>query len=205
MRPIFRAEHLMSMPAFRPGRWTLAEVRRLIETRQGFTPRYELVDGELLVTPSPTGRHQRIVFELARRIAAYVDGERLGELRLGPHEVWLEPDSDQYVEPDLFVVPAVDGKRPPADARVTRLLLAVEVLSAGSARHDRITKRALYQRSGVPEYWVVDGETEAFEVWRPGDERAALVDERLVWRPAGATTEFELDVRRFFDDVRDTA
>ena len=188
----------MSMAAITHS-WTVERVRALEDDGR----RHEVLDGELLVTPSPTGRHQRIVFELARWIAAYVDREQLGELRLGPHAVWPEPGSDQYVEPDLFVVPAVDGKRPPADAPVTRLLLAVEVLSPGSARHDRITKRALYQRGGVPEYWVVDGETEAFEIWRQGDDRAALVDARLVWRPMGAAEPFELEVRRFFDSVRD--
>lgn len=86
---------------------------------------------------------------------------------------------------------------------MTRLLLAVEVLSPGSARHDRITKRRFFQAQQVPDYWVVDGEANAFEMWRPGDERAALVDDRLEWRPAGADVAFELDVRQLFIDVSD--
>jgi Uma2 family endonuclease len=54
----------MSMPAARKHRWTVEEVERLIDDREGYTPRYELVDGELLVTPSPSGRHQRIILRL---------------------------------------------------------------------------------------------------------------------------------------------
>jgi Uma2 family endonuclease len=83
------------------------------------------------------------------------------------------------------------------------LILAAEVLSPNSARHDRFTKRRFFQQHGLPEYWVVDGEACAFEVWHPGDERAALIDDRLVWHPNGAPEPFELDVRAFFDSVAD--
>jgi Uma2 family endonuclease len=191
----------MSMPVIEKHHWTIDEVERLIDAREGLTPRYELVDGELLVTPGPSGRHQRIVGRLFLLLDEYVGRNRLGEVRLGPGEVKLVPHN--HFEPDLFVIPAVNGKRPRADDPVTRLLLAVEVLSTGSIRHDRITKRRFFQKHGVPEYCVVDGAAEAFEVWRPGDERAALLDERLVWQSEVATEPFTLDIRRFFADVAD--
>jgi Uma2 family endonuclease len=78
-------------------------------------------------------------------------------------------------------------------------------LSPGSSRHDRITKRRAFQRQSVPEYWVIDGDAEAFEVWHPDDERAALVDDRLIWKPARSSTPFELDVRKFFATLADRA
>ena len=68
---------------------------------------------------------------------------------------------------------------------------------------DRITKRRFFQTHDVPEYWIVDGETEAFEVWRPGDARPSLVDDRLVWQPDATAPPFELDVRQSFADVAD--
>ena len=192
----------MSMPALHSHRWTIDEVDRLAEGRLESSPRYELVEGELLVTPAPSARHQRIILTLTIPLVAYVKTHRLGELRLGPGDARLTPDS--RFEPDIFVIPAIDGRMPRAVDPVTQLLLAVEVLSPSSSRHDRITKRRFFQKHGVPEYWVVDGEAEAFEVWHPGDERAALADERLVWSPVPSVPVFELELRAFFASVADS-
>ncbi len=196
-----RAEHLMSMPALQPSRWSVEEFDRLVNEREELAPRYELVDGELLVTPGPNKRHQRIAKELMLLLDAYVKQHRLGEVGYGPGEVRLTKDS--RFEPDVFVDPAIDGRMPRMKDLVTRLLLAVEVLSPSSARHDRITKRRFFQRNGVPEYWVVDGEAEAFEVWKPGNDRAALIDDQLTWQPDASVPPFELDVRQFFASVAD--
>jgi len=57
----------------------------------------------------------------------------------------------------------------------------------------------------VREYWVIDGDAEAIEVWHPDHERAALIDERVVWKAHGATSAFELDVRALFAAVADGA
>src|SRR5215467_3946825 len=84
------AEQIVPMPAVRPRRWTAAEVDRLVEEREGYSPRYELVDGELLVTPAPSGRHQRLLLDLAVRLRQYLSRERIGEVRLGPGELKLE-------------------------------------------------------------------------------------------------------------------
>lgn len=74
------AEHIMSMPILRPRRWTKDEVARLIDERPGMSPRYELVEGDLLVTPAPTHRHQRLVLRLALLLYPYLKRHRLGEL-----------------------------------------------------------------------------------------------------------------------------
>ncbi len=197
------AEQIMSMPAIRPRRWTAAEVERLVEQREGMSPRYELVDGELLVTPAPSGRHQRLILHLAFALREYLSRERIGEVRLGPGEVKLE--TGQRFEPDLFVVPAVAGRLPSANDAFIRPLLICETLSPGSSRHDRITKRRAFQRNDVADYWVMDDDAQAFEVWHPGDERAALIDDRLTWRPDGASVAFELDVKEFFAATQDSA
>ena len=197
------AEQIMGMPAAQGQRWTREDIERLVEEREGYSPRYELVDGELLVTPGPDGRHQRIAFELAVRLHHYVQRQRLGEVRLGPGEVAL--DGASRFEPDIFVAPAIDGRRAPADTPVSHPLLICEVLSRGSVRHDRITKRRAFQRHAVPEYWVIDGSAEAIEVWRPGEERAVLVDDTLTWQPAGCGAPFILDLKAFFAEQADDA
>src|ERR1043166_6969773 len=191
----------MYMSAVRKQRWTLPEVEKLIDARPGYTPRYELADGELLVTPAPNRRHQRIVFELAVLLRECANRHGIGEVCLGPSAVRLTDDS--YFEPDICVDPAVGGRRPRADGPVTHLLLSVEVLSPGSIRHDRVTKRHFYQEHGVPEYWIVDGDSLTFETWRPEDERPAMLDRELNWRPDGAAEPFVLDIAAFFASVAD--
>ncbi len=191
----------MGMPAVEQRHWTIEDVERLMEEREGYTPRYELVDGELLVTPAPSNRHQRIAGALYVMLHRYVGEHRLGEAFFSPGIVRLTPTT--RFEPDVYVVPLLDGRRLRATEAVTRLSLAAEVLSPSSARHDRITKRVFFQTHGLPEYWVVDGETEAFEIWHPTDERALLADAEVRWHPDGAAEPLVIDVRQFFADVAD--
>lgn len=191
------------MSAVRPHHWTRAEVDRLIDERPGYTPRYELVDGELLVTPAPSHRHQRIILRLAALLDPYVTEHKAGEIFLGPAELPLV--TGERYEPDLFIVPLVDGRRPPTPLGITTPVLICETVSPGSGRHDRITKRRAFQRNRVPEYWTIDTDAEVFEVWLPDDERPAIVDERLVWSPSGLPVPFELDVHAFFLTVADGA
>jgi Uma2 family endonuclease len=122
---------------------------------------------------------------------------------LGPAELPLV--TGERYEPDLFIVPLVDGRRPSTPLGITTPALIAETLSPGSSRHDRITKRRAFQRNRVSEYWIIDGDAEAFEVWHPDDERPAIVDDRLVWQPAGAPMPFELDVHGFFVSLADGA
>lgn len=189
------------MPALRQRSWTMPEVQRLIDERPGYTPRYELLDGELLMTPSPSYRHQRLIGNVYVLLREYVERQRLGEAVISPAQVRLTADS--YLEPDVFIVPAVDGRRPPAVDPTTHLLLAVELLSPSSIRHDRITKRRFFQRVHVPDYWIIDGEAELFEVWQPNDERPALIDSSFMWHPSGADEPLAVDVARFFAEAAD--
>ena len=82
----------MAMPAVRARPWTAAEVRQLIADNPALTPRYELVDGELLVTPSPGAPHQRTVRMLLGLLDAYLTSNRLGEVYVSPSDVELEPE-----------------------------------------------------------------------------------------------------------------
>ena len=102
---------------------------------------------------------------------------------------------------DVYVVPTINGRLLRSTDVVNRLLLAAEVLSPSSARHDRFTKRRFLQKHRVSEYWIVDPEAQAFEVWHPDDDRPALIDDHLTWHPEGAGQPFELDVRAFFESV----
>ena len=197
LRLVSRAEQTMRMPAITK-RWTAEEVRALIDESRP-SPRYEVVDGELLVTPSPRPLHQMAVAELHDALRRYARAQGIGRVYLSPADLELEPDS--IVQPDVFVVPASVGPLAESWAPVKALLVAVEVLSPSSVRHDRVVKRRLFQRVGVPEYWIVHVDARMVERWRPGDEHPAVLDERLEWAPAGASEPWVLDLVALFAEV----
>jgi Uma2 family endonuclease len=84
---------------------------------------------------------------------------------------------------------------------IGRLLLAVEVLSPGTARYDRQVKRLRYQRQGIPEYWIIDLDSRIFERWRPGDDRPEVLHEALVWAPDSGKSPLRLDIGAYFTDI----
>lgn len=159
--------------------WTAARVLELPDDGN----RYEVVDGELLVTPAPSLAHQAAIQALYERIKPYVHAHRIGRVLLSPADIELDPRT--LVQPDLVVAPPVAGRLPRSWAEIGTLLLAVEVRSPATARADRQVKRRRYQRHGVPEYWVVDLDARLVERWRPSDDRPEILTDRLEWRPAG--------------------
>ena len=161
--------------------------------------RYELVDGELLVTPSPRRNHQIGVRELFRLVDPYVRAHRLGDTLLSPADLDLR--SGQLVQPDLFVDPMVDG-RPPVDwADCAVPILVAEILSPSTARYDRFTKRRRYQRSGVACYWIVHLEARLVEVWTPAATQPTITDDTLVWHPEPSIPPLSLDLPGYFREV----
>jgi Uma2 family endonuclease len=178
-------------------RWTAARVRELPDDGR----RYEVVDGELLVTPAPRLPHQEAVFRLAQILDAYVRASAGGHVFSSPADIEFDPHT--LVQPDVFVAPSVAGRRPRNWAEITGLLLAVEVLSPSSARADRMTKRRRYQRAGVPEYWVVDLDARLIERWRPRDERPELVTEVLRWELRAGVEPLAIDLPAYFRVVLD--
>lgn len=185
----------MGMPATSPRYWSVAEVHALQD--QDRTRRYEVVDGELLVSPAPRRSHQRAVVRLLRLLGAYVESSAVGEVLASPADVFVEGRTS--VQPDLFVLPFVDG-RPALDGDAVDPLLVIEVLSPATARHDRLVKRALYQRKLV-EYWIVDLDAQLLERWPAGADRPEIWAEVFSWRPDGAVDPFRLDLPGFFGSV----
>lgn len=187
----------MSMPAHAvTRRWTEEEFYTARDAAPA-SERWELVDGEVLVTPGAHWSHQGIVVRLIALMNAYVRKHSLGMLLTAPCDVRFEPGL--VMQPDLMVVP--EGHLRVRADTISRLLLAIEVISRSSARFDRVVKRPRHQRHAVSEYWIIDPEARIFERWQPDDERPAIASDSLRWHPAGATEPFVLDVPAFFDEV----
>ena len=111
--------------------------------------RYELLDGSLIVTPSPTHRHQVAVSRLLVVLAAASPPEL--EVLVGPFDVKVGDST--LLEPDILVLRRGQASRKFVD---TPPLLVVEVLSPSTRRYDSLLKRDYYARFGVASYWLVD-------------------------------------------------
>jgi Uma2 family endonuclease len=177
--------------------WTVDRVLALPDDGK----RYEVVDGELLVTPSPTFHHQDAILALARRLDPYVRPSGTAYLSISPADIEL--DERTLVQPDLFVFELPAGRRPEHWKDIRNILLAVEILSPSTARADRQIKRRRYQRHGILEYWIVDLDSRLVERWRPGDERPEILHEVVTWQVSESAPPFELDLPAFFGEVLD--
>ena len=120
--------------------------------------RYELIDGQLLVGPSPIWGHQ----EVAGALFVLLRASCPRDLRVVVAPFDVRPDAHNDVRPDVLVArydALAPGGRP--GKRLTDApLLAVEVFSPSSRMTDRTLKRAFYARLGVPSYWLVDPDPE---------------------------------------------
>ncbi|MGH7626690.1 MAG: Uma2 family endonuclease [Gemmatimonadaceae bacterium] len=173
-------------------RWTADMVRALPDDGK----RYEVIDGELFVTPAPTWEHQAASRALFRLLDRYASEHALGAVFYAPADV--EFSAERMVEPDLFVVPLIEGRSPRTWEEAGMLLLAVEILSPGTARADRLVKRRLYQRQEVPEYWIIDVAARLVERWRPEDERPEILTEYLEWQPAADQEALRIELEGYF-------
>jgi len=177
--------------------WTAARARALPDDGN----RYEVVDGELLVTAAAGFRHQEAVLALVRRLDSFVRSTEVGHLSISPADVEL--DEHTLVQPDLFVFELPAGRKPDSWKDVRTILLAIEVLSPTTARADRQVKRRRYQRHGIREYWIVDLDSRLIERWRPSDERPEVLHDVVAWELG--ETRLTIDLQAFFAEVLDGA
>jgi Uma2 family endonuclease len=172
--------------------WTLADLERMPD--DGNT--YELVRGELFVTPAPRNEHQQIVAALTALILPYVMKLRLGQVH-HPRAI-IRVDGNQ-VEPDIMVRPYPSLPLPSWEDMPLPFLV-VEVLSDSTKRRDQVAKRSLYTDIAIAEYWMVDGDARTITVVRPtGND--VLATETLSWHPTGAPERLVPDVAALFHDA----
>jgi Uma2 family endonuclease len=178
-------------------KFTYEDYRTLPES---MAERYELLDGELVMVPSPTVGHQRASRNLETLLWGFVRERRLGEVLYAPCDVVLGEGKDrQVVQPDLFFVSSqrrhivMEGEIRGAPD------LVVEILSPATAERDRGYKRTLYARHGVQEYWLVDPDARTIEVFVPGEE--GLVCQHVYRDPETLTSTLIEGLRLGLDQV----
>jgi Uma2 family endonuclease len=182
----------MAMPIQRTSAWTLEQLHRLPDDGN----RYELIHGELFVTPAPSDGHQAIATVLNRILVPYVTKHRLGYV-VHPRSIVRVGGSE--VEPDLMVRPGPLAQPDGWDAAPLPILV-VEILSGVTVRRDRMQKRAFYLEIGVPEYWIVDRRDRTVRVVRP-DRDDEVCTGSLTWQPASAADSLVIDVAELYREA----
>jgi Uma2 family endonuclease len=161
------------------GRWTVDDLDALPEDGV----RREIIDGVLIVSPSPTASHQNIAARLCVALGSLCppefDTTQGVEVRIGKHRALI---------PDVLAVTARAAERNPHWFAPHEVVLAVEVVSPSSVAFDRITKPALYAQAGIPSYWRIESVGELTV------HTYALDPSAEVYRDTGSfTTAIEVD------------
>lgn len=170
--------------------WTLDELHRLPDDGN----KYELVRGELFVTPPPSVTHETILARLSRLLEPFVAKHELGFV-FHPRAVVRAEGSE--VEPDLMVRASTPSTtRDWEDLAVP--ILVVEVLSGSARRRDLGSKRDFYVDIGVAQYLVVDPKSKTVRVIQDGAPDQVRTDE-LLWQPPRASEALIVRVPELFE------
>jgi Uma2 family endonuclease len=144
--------------------WTYEDYRTLPDDGR----RYEVIDGDLLMTPAPSTTHQRVSKRLEKAFLLQVEDAGLGVVYNAPIDVIFS--QTRVVQPDLVVV-----LKRREDIITERGIegapdIVVEIVSPSTRSADLHSKRNLYASEGVSEYWIADPEARTVEVLELGDE-----------------------------------
>lgn len=143
-----------------PGKWTYEDYCRLPENGV----RYEVIEGELHMSPAPITKHQRVSLKLATRFEKFAERHKTGFVMTAPLDVIL-PNRATPVQPDIVFI-AKKRRRIVKEKYVEGAPdILVEILSASNWHIDRGKKARVYAQAGVREYWIVDPEAETIELF----------------------------------------
>ena len=136
-------------------------------------PYYQLIEGEIIVSPSPTPEHQEVSINLSYILYDIVKRAKKGRVFASPIDVYL--DQENVFQPDIVVV-LKEGK-----AKITKKGIegppdiVVEILSPSTAYYDFTVKKDVYERAGVKEYWLLDPLRKTFEIYANSQEGFKLI------------------------------
>jgi Uma2 family endonuclease len=183
-----------NMPGPRQGQWKYNDYAALPDDGQ----HYEIVNGVLYMTPSPSIAHQEAAFEIASYLRAHVKSAGLGRVFMSPVDVELA--ADVVVQPDVIVL----LNKSLGKITTTRIIgapeLVVEVASPSTSGYDRREKQDAYARAGVLEYWVVNTDARTVEVLvlEAGVYHSLAVFQGTAILPSQVLPGFAARVEQFF-------
>ncbi len=176
-------------------RYTLEDYERLPEGSP-----YQLIQGELVMSPAPAPEHQEISGNLYDILRNTVKKSKKGKVFYAPIDVYL--DQENAYQPDIVVV--LEGSQ----AKITQKGiegapdLVVEILSPSTAYYDLTEKKEVYERSGVKEYWIVDPKRKTFEVYANTQEGFKLISNaKGKGKVSSKLLNLEIDLEEVFEGL----
>lgn len=135
--------------------------------------RYEILDGELSVTPAPRTKHQSVSGALYFALRHHIIAHRLGKIYAAPTDVILA--STTVIQPDLVFIGNDRLHLVTERAIEGTPTLVVEILSPSTQQNDRLTKAQLYAKYGVPHYWLLDPDQHTFEAYELAGDHYVII------------------------------
>jgi len=164
--------------------------------------RYEIIDGELFMVPSPNEAHQRILLTLTTILLNYVKKNKLGYIYCAPFDVLFS--EEDIVQPDIIFVSNENRKIITKDNIKGTPDLLIEILSPGTSKRDLGIKKKLYAKNGVREYWIVDPAQETIEVLnlKEGESRGKSYNTGVIGQTSRLSSlviqGFDIDIKEIF-------
>jgi Uma2 family endonuclease len=139
----------------------------------------ELINGQIYMSPTPTNLHQRISRKLLIKLSEFVEKNNLGEVFCAPLDIFLDKTLNA-VQPDIIFI-SKDNVSQPQDKIPYEGIpdLLIEILSPGNNKHDLVTKKDLYEKFGVKEYWIIDPATNQNIVYQLKGKEYSLVAKNM--------------------------
>jgi Uma2 family endonuclease len=138
----------------------------------------ELINGQLYMSPAPNTNHQRVSGKIEFLLKAYVENNCLGEMFHAPYDVYLDEENNA-VQPDIIFVSTQNASIVKPHGIVGVPDLIVEFLSPGNNKHDLVTKKELYEKFGVKEYWIIDPATKEAFVYQLENKQYTLAGKEI--------------------------
>jgi len=156
--------------------------------------RHEIVDGDHYMSPAPSTKHQTVSRRIQFQLYTQIELKGLGQVFNAPTDVELAPHD--IAQPDILVV-LQRNARMVSTKRIRGVPdLIIEILSDSNPDHDRVLKLEMYQRVGVPEYWIVDPEEEFVEAYVLAEGRLKLVDTHRESIQISTMSGFDVDLNQ---------
>ena len=134
----------------------------------------QLIENNLVMSPSPKDRHQETLEEITFQLSAFVRRKKIGKVRFAPYDVYL--DEKNAFQPDLVFISNENSYKIQENGLHGAPDLVIEVLSPGTEKYDRKKKKDVYERCGVQEYWIVDPATKEVTGYTLRDGKFAELD-----------------------------